>query len=132
MSIALAPPHTTLNRLITDLSQSGYDRHDQLLPSAATASGETPVADATNGERVTMSGTLASVTLRPQGPLPVLQADLFDGSGHIQVVWLGRHRILGLVPGRGIRVTGRVGGHDPAHRAVFNPHYELLAPGPGR
>ena len=44
-------------------------------------------------------GTLRSVTLRPRAGVPALVAELYDGSGTVQVVWLGRRQIAGH-PGR--------------------------------
>jgi hypothetical protein len=64
------------------------------------------------------------VTLRPRGGVPALEAELYDGSGLITLVWLGRRRIAGIEPGRAIKVTGRVGVQDRM-RVMFNPRYEL-------
>ena len=58
------------------------------------------------------------------GKRGMLEAELYDGSGTITVVWLGRRRIAGIEPGRQIRVVGRIGVHD-AQRLMFNPRYEL-------
>lgn len=76
-------------------------------------------------ERVHLRGTLRTVTLRPRGGVPALEADLFDGSGVITLVWLGRRRIAGITPGRSIDVRGRIGTHDGA-RVMYNPRYELM------
>ena len=54
----------------------------------------------------------------------MLEAELFDGSAAIQLVWLGRHRITGIEPGRRILAKGRVGLHD-GQLAIYNPWYEL-------
>jgi hypothetical protein len=64
------------------------------------------------------------VTLRPRGGVPALEAELYDGSGVITLVWLGRRRIAGIEPGRCLRVEGRVGLHA-GQRIMFNPRYEL-------
>ena len=68
-----------------------------------------PIADAPDRERVRLRGTLRTVTLRPRGGVPALEAELYDGSGVITVVWLGRRRIAGIGPGRAIQVEGRIG-----------------------
>ena len=44
----------------------------------------------------------------PRRNLPVLEADLYDGSGIVTLVWLGRRRIAGIEPGRNLTVRGRV------------------------
>ena len=55
---------------------------------------------------------------------PAFTAELFDGSASIDLVWLGRRRIVGVEPGRMLFVRGRVGEHD-GRPAVYNPVYEL-------
>lgn len=83
------------------------------------------VAEAEDRSVVRLRGTLQTVTLRPRGGVPALEADLFDGTGVITVVWLGRRRIAGIVPGRAIEVQGRVGLHDGTP-TIYNPRYELI------
>lgn len=83
-----------------------------------------PIAQTEDRERVELAGTLRTVTLRPRGGVPALEAELYDGSGVITVVWLGRRRIAGIEPGRAIKVEGRIGVQDKA-RVIFNPRYEL-------
>jgi hypothetical protein len=61
--------------------------------------------------------------------VPALEAELFDGSGALDLVWLGRRTIDGVEPGRRIRVEGMVCDVD-GRRTMFNPRYELR-PRPG-
>ena len=57
-----------------------------------------------------------SVSQRPRAGVPAVEADLFDGSGHLTVVFLGRRTIAGIEPGRRIIATGRVNGDEsPQH-----------------
>ena len=74
---------------------------------------------------VTVHGQLTTVTLRPRGGVPALEAELYDGSAVLTVIWLGRRRIAGISPGRSMRVTGRIGVLDGV-RTMYNPRYELL------
>lgn len=74
---------------------------------------------------VRLRGTLRTVTLRPRGGVPALEAELYDGTGTLTLVWLGRRRIAGIGPGRAIEVSGRIGSHD-GDRVIYNPRYELL------
>lgn len=83
-----------------------------------------PIADAVDRERVELRGSLRTVTLRPRGGVPALEAELYDGSGVITLIWLGRRRIAGIEPGRAIKVEGRIGVQDKM-RVMFNPRYEL-------
>lgn len=82
------------------------------------------ISDAPDRDRVVLQGTLKTVTLRPRGGVPALEAELYDGSGSISVIWLGRRRIGGVEPGRVVRVEGRIGVHD-GQRIMFNPRYAL-------
>ena len=74
---------------------------------------------------VCLRGTLRTVTLRPRGGVPALEAELYDGTGTLTLVWLGRRRIAGIGPGRAIEVSGRIGSHA-GDRVIYNPRYELL------
>ena len=67
---------------------------------------------------------LRTVTIQPRGQSPSLQAELWDGSGSIELVWIGRRRIPGIEPGRTLRAEGRITKRD-GHRVMFNPKYEL-------
>ncbi len=87
-----------------------------------------PIADCRDRNVVDVAGTLRTVTLRPRGPSLTMEADLWDGTGTITLVWLGRRHIPGIEPGRRIVVHGRVA-ELKGERTIFNPVYELRAPG---
>lgn len=87
--------------------------------------GAVPIAEAPDRELVTVAGTLRTVTLRPRGGVPALEAELYDGTGSLTLLWLGRRRIAGIHPGRALRVTGRIGVHG-GERTLYNPRYDLL------
>ena len=72
---------------------------------------------------------LRSVTLRPREGVPALAAELYDGSGTLDLVWMGRREIAGVEPGRRLRAEGLVCVVD-GRRTLFNPCYELR-PRPG-
>lgn len=78
----------------------------------------------TRGEFAVVAGRVRSVVYTPKANVPILEAELFDGSAAIQLVWLGRRRIAGIEPGRSIKVEGRIGMQDNG-RVIFNPRYEL-------
>lgn len=101
------------------------DRHARELRETFAESGVDTIAEAPDRERVRLRGTLRTVTLRPRGGVPALEAELYDGSGVITVVWLGRRRISGISPGRAIQVEGRIGAGEGA-RVMYNPRYELI------
>jgi RecG-like helicase len=99
------------------------------LRSAAEHSGATHVVSCRAGERAVVAGTVRSLTLRPRGGAPALEAELYDGSGRIVLVWLGRRRIAGVEPGREMVAAGRIT-RDRDTLMIFNPRYELR-PGAG-
>jgi len=55
-----------------------------------------------------------------------LEAQVFDGTGGIRLLFFGRTHIPGIEPGRLVRVSGRVGEYK-GHLALANPRYELLS-----
>jgi hypothetical protein len=101
------------------------DQEARDLREAYAATGSDRIGDAPDRQVVCLRGTLRTVTLRPRGGVPALEAELFDGSGTITVVWLGRRRIAGIVPGKSLQVQGRIGRHDGV-RTMYNPRYELI------
>jgi hypothetical protein len=113
-------------RLRRSLSKwaSSADMEARELKEDAVKAGCCPIADAGDRSRVELRGSLRTVTLRPRGGVPALEAELYDGSALITLVWLGRRRIAGIEPGRAIKVVGRVGTQNKT-RVMFNPRYEL-------
>ena len=102
---------------------------DEERQDAHRSVGCTPVDQLTNRSRASVSGVIRSVTLRPREGVPALEAELYDGSGTLVLVWLGRREISGVVPGRRLKAEGLVCLVD-GKRTVFNPGYELR-PRPG-
>lgn len=103
---------------------SGQELEAVELQRDVAEAGCCPIADATDRSHVELQGSLRTVTLRPRGGVPALEAELYDGSGVLTLIWLGRRRIAGIEPGRQIRVQGRLGVRD-GHHFMFNPRYEL-------
>ena len=100
-------------RLEAEELQEDLDRH-----------GATPIASCGERRRFCVAGTLRTVTLRPRGGAPALEAELYDGSDVIDLVWLGRSKIVGIEPGRLVRAEGLVSLQD-GRKVMFNPRYEL-------
>jgi hypothetical protein len=113
-----------LRRSISRWANSS-DQHDRDLREQHRDVGGLTIAEAPDRDLVTLTGSLRTVTLRPRGGVPALEAELYDGSEALTLVWLGRRRINGIAPGRSLRVEGRIGVQDRT-RVMFNPRYELL------
>ena len=83
-----------------------------------------PIAESEHREVVDVAGMLRTVTLRPHGASLTMEADLWDGTGNVTLIWLGRREIAGIQPGRRIVVHGRLTSIR-GERAIYNPTYEL-------
>ncbi|MGH1565603.1 OB-fold nucleic acid binding domain-containing protein [Mumia sp. DW29H23] len=105
---------------------SGFtDRADDaVLREEAVEAGCLPVCDQRVGDVVTVHGELRTVTFKPRSGARALEAALYDGSGSLTLVWLGRNRIPGIEAGRALTATGRLGLRDGT-RVIYNPRYEL-------
>jgi hypothetical protein len=113
-----------LRRTVSRLATSAKTHEAEELQKGCDEVGATRVAELPSRERVTVSGTLRTVTLRPRGGVPALVAELYDGTGSLSLVWLGRRRIVGIDPGRQVVAFGRVT-YDHEQPVIFNPRYEL-------
>jgi amino acid transporter len=75
--------------------------------------------------RATLEGRIRSVYVGPVSGSPALEAELYDETGGITLVFLGRRSIPGIEPGAKIRVEGMVG-ETEGYLAMTNPSYRLL------
>jgi hypothetical protein len=114
----------SLQRLTAD--RDLLDAED--LQAEASEASATPIADCPDHEFVTVAGVLRAVTLRPRGTSLTMEADLWDGTGSLNLIWLGRRAIRGIRPGRRIVVHGRIA-QIQDQRTMYNPGYQLR-PGP--
>jgi hypothetical protein len=113
-----------LRRTVTRLATSAKEHEAHELQKGCVQLGAVPVTELTDREMVRVAGTLRTVTLRPRAGVPALVAELYDGSGTINLVWLGRRQIPGIEPGRAVIASGRVT-RDHDQPVIFNPRYEL-------
>ncbi|MFP5335988.1 MAG: OB-fold nucleic acid binding domain-containing protein [Actinomycetes bacterium] len=125
MTTSVRPPGK--GRLRSVLSRLTAEREELVAVEEAersAAMGGTPCALLRDRNRTTVCGVLRTVTLRPRGGVPALEAELFDGSGTLSVIWLGRREIAGIEPGRRVWVEGLVScGHGRS--VMYNPRYRL-------
>lgn len=95
---------------------------------AAHRQGSTLAVDTRPRSRAQVSGVLRAVTYRPQERVPALVAELYDGSGSVDLIWLGRRDVAGIVPGRRLVAAGMVC-PGPRRNTIYNPRYELAPVG---
>lgn len=84
----------------------------------------TRIVNCDPGDTVHVRGMIRAITIKPRSTLPALEVDLYDGTGTMTVIWMGRRRIPGIDPGRTITVHGRLTGSTD-HLTMYNPKYEL-------
>ena len=111
-------------RAVARLTEGDDEVADRALREGLVPAGATPVANCCKGEPVRVAGTLRAVTLRPLAGIPTLEAELYDGTGSIRLVWLGRRKIGGIECGRSLVAHGRLTMHD-GKPTLYNAEYEL-------
>lgn len=120
-----------LRRMLRTISAPRDELEAEEARSASAHTGATPLTECHERDCVCVSGTLRSVRLEPRAGEQTLTAELYDGTGSITLVFLGRRRIPGIEAGRTLLARGRVTGVNGS-RAIFNPDYELLPADLGR
>ncbi len=119
-----------LRRALRRLTASEEQLDAAVLEDQVSEAGATPCRDAARlaHRQVCMRGRLRSVRFEPRTNLPTLEAELYDGTGTVDLIWLGRRRIPGIEPGRSLRVRGRIS-EQGSREVIYNPWYELLPAG---
>ncbi len=110
----------TLERLSTESQEAGE------LKSDAAKAGCELISSQADRCMATIHGALRSVTLRPVDGVTALEAELYDGSDSVTLIWLGRRKIEGVTAGRQLTARGRIGMRGTT-RVIYNPRYELDA-----
>ena len=94
------------------------------LSEDSEKSGAQRAAECACGQEVTVFGRLRSVEFCPQDADASLEAELFDGTEGVTLIWMGRRRIPGIEPGRTMRVRGRLAIRE-GRKVLYNPFYEI-------
>ncbi|PRZ43661.1 ATP-dependent DNA helicase RecG [Antricoccus suffuscus] len=123
-------PRGVFSRLMHRLAADADVLDAEDLQESTGKVGNCCCRDLVAGESVRIAGRLRSVVYTPSEKAPTLTAELFDGTGAVELVWLGQRRIPGIEPGREMVVSGRIADRDGSP-ALFNPWYELTPTGAG-
>jgi hypothetical protein len=116
-----------LRRFFERLTASEQELEAEELQRDVAKSGAIPAGQCQRGQVVSVSGRLRTVAYTPRTNLPTLEADLYDGSDVVTLVFLGRRSIPGIEPGRQLTARGRIAIRDE-RKVIYNPYYELEAP----
>ena len=125
-SVTETRPAGWWSRTLQRLTADDQTIDAQELRAGTASAGCEPVSSCRKGAVVTVTGRLKSVVYTPRETVPTLEAELFDGSGSVTLVWLGRRRIAGIEPGRSLTARGRFAAFD-GRQVIYNPWYELSA-----
>ena len=118
---------TGLRRFFDRLTATDSELEARQLQRESAKCGAIPAQQCNRGQVVSVSGRLRTVAYTPRTNLPTLEADLWDGSDVVTLVFLGRRSIAGIEPGRQLTARGRIAIRDD-RKVIYNPHYELEAP----
>jgi hypothetical protein len=118
---------TGLRRFLARLTASDEELQAEELQRDSAKCGAIPAGQCSKGQVVSVSGRLRTVAYTPRTNLPTLEADLYDGTDVVTLVFLGRRSIAGIEPGRQLTAKGRIAIRDD-RKVIYNPYYELEAP----
>lgn len=119
-----------LSRLRDHLTRSTDDIEAYELTTHAGRAGADPIAELRDREMANTLGVVRNLTVPPRGQVPALTAELFDGTGTLTLVWLGRREIAGIACGVTLRARGRVT-MSKGRLTIFNARYEIVPPTAG-
>ena len=117
-------PAGLLSRVTARLARTESEAEAQDLQKDTGRLGGTRIIDLVDRCEASVCGAVRSVTLRPRVKVPALVVEIYDGSKTLNIIWLGRRRIRGVVPGAYLSVHGRVT-YQHGIPTIFNPAYEI-------
>lgn len=114
-----------LRRFLRRMNESDEERlAEEVRAWAASIPGTIRIADVELRKRAKLAGIVRRITILPVEGLEALETVLWDGTGEITAVWLGRRSIPGLALGSRLVVEGVVG-IDRGERRIVNPTFEF-------
>jgi RecG-like helicase len=114
-----------IRRSLHRMAESDEQRlAEEIQGWAATIPGTTRIADAPVRSPAKIAGVVRRITVRPVEGYESLEALISDGTGEVEVVWMGRRSIPGLSLGTHLVVDGVLGEQRGRVRMV-NPTFEF-------
>ena len=116
-------------RIVDRLTETDEERlAAEIREWADAVAGSVRIAEAPERTRVKLAGAVRRITIRPVMGFEGMRLLLFDGTGEVSVVFLGRRSIPGLTLGSRLVVEGVLGRSGSA-REVVNPSFEFVPSG---
>ena len=114
-------------RFFRRMAESDEQRYaEEILAWAQNVPGSVRIAEAQPRSRVKLAGVVRRITVRPLEGNESLEAILFDGTGEVTVMWMGRRAIRGLSLGTRLIVEGLLA-EQRSERRLVNPTFEFAA-----
>ncbi len=114
-----------LRRFFRHMAETDEERlAEELREWSSTIEGTVRVVDCPNRRRVKVAGMVRRITIRPVEGFEALEAVIYDGTGELTAVWLGRRSIHGLLLGSRLILEG-VMGRDKRGLRIVNPTFEF-------
>jgi hypothetical protein len=114
-----------LRDLLHDLAKSPVEHQADVLREQSEDAGGDDLTALAPRHPACVCGTVRTVTLPPRRSVPALVAEVWDGNGSVNLVWIGRRSIAGIEPGVFVRARGRVA-EVRGNPTIFNPSYEIV------
>lgn len=116
-----------VRRFFRQMAESDEQRYAEEIESwAARIPSTVRIRDAATRSRVRLAGVVRRITVVPLEGHEALEALLYDGSGEVTVVWMGRRSIPGLTLGTRLVVEGMMA-EQRRERRLVNPSFEFAA-----
>jgi hypothetical protein len=120
-------PLDPVRRLLRRMAQTDEERYaEEIRAWAQTVPGSVRIAEAPNRSRARLAGVVRRITVRPLEGHESLEVLLWDGTGEVTVVWMGRRSIPGLGLGTRLVVDGMLA-EQRGERRLVNPTFEFAA-----
>ena len=114
-----------LRERLHDLAKTSVEHQADALREQSEVAGGDDLTALAPRHPACVCGTVRTVTLPPRRSVPALVAEVWDGNGAVNLVWIGRRSIAGIEPGVFVRARGRVAEVRGAP-TIFNPSYEIV------
>ena len=112
-------------RFFRRMSESDEQRYaEEIEKWSDSIAGTVRIREARLRERVKLAGVVRRITVRPLEGHESLEALLYDGTGEVTVVWMGRRTIPGLDLGTHVVVEGLLA-DQRGERRLVNPSFEF-------
>src|SRR5919204_2662688 len=106
-------------RFLRRMAESDEQRYAEEIEAwASKIDGAVRIRDAESRSRVKLAGVVRRITVRPLEGHESLEALLYDGTGEVTVMWMGRRAIRGLSLGTHLIVEGLLAEQRSERRLV--------------